>query len=249
MPTISVFFRAAQIIVDLFGIVTNDGTSIALPVNVGGYVFESLIGAGSTSVVLKGLRESTGRVVAFKVISREEIETRQAVANLNPEVSVIRGVDHPHLARYEDVVYVDDVVIIVMEYYPECLLSWVTDGRPLSRMTTYRIFRQIASAAQCLSTLHISHLEIKPDNIMMDGHGDDQKGGTVLYAAPELFRRGGFASEQSDIWSLSVLLFLLRTRRFPYVGGSPKEIRDQIVQDALMDDFISDSGQERSSAQ
>jgi hypothetical protein len=33
---------------------------------------------------------------------------------------------------------------------------------------------------------------------------------------------------------------LLRTQRFPYVGGGPKEIRDQIVQDTLMADFISD---------
>jgi serine/threonine protein kinase len=72
--------------------------------------------------------------------------------------------------------------------------------------------------------------------------GDDQKGGTLFYAAPELLRPGRDEPYRADIWGLGVLLFSIHTAQFPYSGKNPRNVAGQILCGHLLYEFLNDEG-------
>ncbi len=98
-------------------------------------------------------------------------------------------------------------------------------------------FKVLKALIHC-HELNISHMDIKPENIMYCRFGDvklidfglsrqnnksskSSNVGTLYFMAPEVIN--GDFSLQCDIWSLGVVLFLLLTDSYPFYGEDKEE--------------------------
>jgi len=69
--------------------------------------------------------------------------------------------------------------------------------------------------------------------------------GHLNYSAPEILERGqeNMLSNKVDIWSLGCCLYYLVTKRDPYDGSNPGEIKDSI-RNARLDRYDRDIGRD-----
>jgi serine/threonine protein kinase len=125
---------------------------------------------------------------------------------------------------------------------------------PATELPTGRPWREIArigiQAAEALHYAHqqnILHRDIKPGNLLLDGHGTvwvtdfglakavGQKDltdsgdivGTLQYMAPENFQ--GQADARSDVYSLGLTLYELLTREAPFHGTTVADLLKQVT--------------------
>lgn len=132
---------------------------------------------------------------------------------------------------------------IEMEYFPSRTLSQLLDNGERGFVSSYAkilgIYEQILAGVGYLHDLGMSHGDIKPQNVLVQGDRakitdfgssvlpEDmyartrENGGTILYSAPEVVgstRRGRGRTEifSADIYSLGVLLYHLVTSRLPH---------------------------------
>ena len=109
------------------------------------------------------------------------------------------------------------------------------------------IFFKIIKSIQMLHIMDIYHGNIKPENIYFEGENfnikindfshsllmHNKNGVKILlkkkeemseYTAPEIIKGKPFDGEKADIFSLGVLLFLLRTNKFPFIIPGSKNL-------------------------
>lgn len=157
---------------------------------------------------------------------------------------------HPHIAQFidggEDA---DGTPFVAMEYVEGQRIDRHAQEQSLDRPARLRLFQQLCSAVQFAHANLIVHRDIKPDNVLVDRHGqvklldfgiakllgEDESAVesaptmagamTPHYASPEQVR-GEPVSQASDIYSLGVLLYELLSGQRPYRIDStrPSEI-------------------------
>jgi len=138
---------------------------------------------------------------------------------------------HPNRVTVFDLVQTAAGWFLIMDYIEGGPLSDLCD--PQKPMDWTRAARYVANVADGLAEVHargIYHLDIKPDNILLDSDRDqavltdfgvacraaETRGarGTLGYIAPELF--DGKASAKADVYGLAVTLYRLATGRAPF---------------------------------
>jgi serine/threonine protein kinase len=176
---------------------------------------------------------------------------------VNREIDVVRRLSHPSILQYYEAKWMHGYLVIAMEYCPDSLLSWAERRCRVCPDAANRIFKQVALAVQYLHSRGIAHGDIKLDNVLIDEHGnakladfgycsaeavvqDNDRKGTLLYAAPELFRAGHYDPKCADVWSLGVLLFTLHTTLFPWTARTEEGIKRQICRGILKYDELND---------
>ena len=101
----------------------------------------------------------------------------------------------------------------------------------LSSKVSKQYFRQIVSAISYVHAQGFSHGDLKPENILLDSHHDikladfgfssstefsRRKIGTPGYMSPELRKGEVYSTRLSDVFSLGVTLFVMRTGTMPF---------------------------------
>lgn len=181
--------------------------------------------------------------VAVKVVKRGA-SSPQACARLLREARAAASLSHPSIVRVLDFgVTGDGEPFLVMELLRGKTLGALLDeeGR-LPATTAVELLLPIAAALADVHDLGILHRDIKPENIFLEegpggrripklvdfglakqcgGDRNDftQSGvlmGSPAYMSPEQAR--GSPDEQSDVWSLCVVLYELITGRRPFEG-------------------------------
>lgn len=164
--------------------------------------------------------------------------------------------DHPNIVKiYQTFEIVNKqkeaYIAILMEYCENGdLLKFIQDTGFKNEKQKFQIIRGFLSAMKYLHERGISHGDIKPENILLDSNfnakicgfwyckttlitGDNEKGGTLFYAEPEMFNDGEFTPLKSDIWSIGILLYCISENGFPYLKGTTKYLTDQITSGRL----------------
>lgn len=203
------------------------------------YDLLSLVGRGSFGIVCKARRLKDNAVVALKIPRDQEL----GAAVLRREPDLLSAFDHPHIVHVYGCYTVNGLFVIEMEYIAGRSLADMLDGvnrdNPLSYRHILGWTRQILSGLETLHGSNVSHSDIKPQNVLIDGDGnaklvdfgtsrrlDDvwvwtRGQGTEAYMAPEVvFEETRGLS--SDIYSVGVLLYEMVTGELPY--KSPFEL-------------------------
>ena len=173
-------------------------------------------------------------VVAKRI--REDLDDpdarRSAGDGILREGLLLRRIEHPSIVRVVEVVR--QPATLVLELVPG--RSMREELKLRRRMPAHEAARVGAQLADALDHLHrrwILHRDVKPANIIYDGHravlidfhlakepGAMRGGaGTRLFAAPEQVR-GGHVTTAADVWGLGTVLYRAVSGRLPFHADS-----------------------------
>lgn len=220
----------------------------------GRYEVLERLGAGGMAIVYKAKDLLLNRIVTIKVLREQFASDEDFIRRFRREAQSAASLSHPNIVSVYDVGKDGDTEYIVMEYVEgRNLKEIIREYAPLSTDQSINLGRQITEAIQNAHEHHIIHRDIKPHNILVtsDGHakvtdfgiaravssatvthtGDII--GSVHYLSPEQ-AKGLPSNEQSDIYSLGIILYELITGKVPYDGETPiaialKHLQEQPV--------------------
>jgi len=134
-----------------------------------------------------------------------------------------------------DTFVVEEVGFLVMKRLPTDLYTCLST-RHISEQEKLDLFQQLLRALRSLHQNGIAHMDVKPENILLDGRrlyicdfehayefGTDATCsglcGSPFYTAPEMHLDESYDATTADIWSAGVAFYVLLTGRFPFIRG------------------------------
>ena len=209
-----------------------------------------LIGEGGFAAVYQARRRSDGKIVAVKIPRIDEKNSSLFIK----EVAAWYNLRHPNIVTlYHADIY--PVPLIEMEY-----VGGYTEGdmyiedlanlqKPIPFALAFHFTRQIADGLIHAHSKGIYHLDLKPQNILLDDEGTPkitdfglagigarsslsmQVGFSPLYAAPEQIDPATFGKPdaRTDIYLLGMIFYELLTGEMPYEGSSPTALFGMIL--------------------
>ena len=222
-----------------------------IPASIDKYEIVGVLGKGATSTVYLAFDAFTERKVAvklfdFSLLSDPEYgyKYRKMIAN---EASLVGRLNHPHIVGIYDAALNQDKCYIVMEYVEgESLEKY---GQPESLLPIVKVVEIIFKCALALdfaSRNGVIHRDIKPANIMMCRNGDIKIAdfgaavltridktelvgvGSPAFMSPEQIRLDPL-SQQTDIYSLGVVMYRLLTGRMPFEAENSYSLSHKIL--------------------
>jgi tetratricopeptide (TPR) repeat protein len=218
----------------------------------GTYRLDALIGSGGMGSVYRARRADGAfdKPVAIKLLMFDagDLRTRFAL-----EQRILGNLSHTHIATLLDVGNdANGAPYFVMEYIDGVSITEYVRTHPLDLRAKIELFLPILDAVQSAHSQLIVHRDIKPGNVLVDGHGVVKLldfgiakllGESVAatrtglgpltpeYASPEQVR-GDPVGTPSDIYSLGILLYELTTGARPYQIGdvSPSGIERTVCE-------------------
>jgi serine/threonine-protein kinase len=197
------------------------------------------IANGGMASVWAAQDELLGRLVAVKVLAPGYAADAAATRRFKREArSAARVSDHPNVVTIFDVGEHEDHAFIVMEY---CSGGTLSDRlrlpEPIPRAVALDWLDGAASALDHAHDCDIVHRDVKPGNLLLDGHGrlavadfgiarlasdssmtqTGQVLGTAAYLSPEQ-ALGQPATAASDRYALAVVAYELLARRRPFLA-------------------------------
>uniref|UniRef100_A0A674E9K9 non-specific serine/threonine protein kinase n=1 Tax=Salmo trutta TaxID=8032 RepID=A0A674E9K9_SALTR len=219
---------------------TYDGTGIQWKGN-----FESSfteiceIGRGRFSVVRKCLNKASKKEVAVKYVTKK-MQKKEQVAH---EADILCHVQHPQLVTLTDTYESPTSLMLVFELEGGRLLDYLVAHDELMEEKVAFFVKDTLEALQHLHTCRVVHLDLKPENLLVDLHvpvpciklidfGDAVQVsghryvhlllGNPEFAAPELIQ-GTPVSLSTDVWSAGVLAYVMLSGVSPFLDESLEE--------------------------
>ncbi|NWY50731.1 ULK3 kinase, partial [Chionis minor] len=230
------------------------GTGWAPP-RLDGFILTERLGAGTYATVYKAYRKSdTREVVAIKCVSKRSLN-RASVENLLTEIKILKTIRHPHIVELKDFQWDSDHIYLIMEFCAGGDLSRFIRMRRILPEKVARIFlQQLACALKFLHDRNISHLDLKPQNILLSTPENpqlkladfgfaqhmspwDEKHvlrGSPLYMAPEMVCRQQYDA-RVDLWSVGVILYEALFGKPPFASRSFAELEEKIRSDRAVE--------------
>ncbi len=167
-------------------------------------------------------------------MGREDLDKDYKERFLN-EARLQASLHHPNIATLYDFQELGNELLIFMEFVNGDGLDSLIENKFFSIEESLKVFESIVGAIAYIHEHGIIHRDIKTDNVKLTANGIPklldfgiakdsssqnltQVGGVIgtpNYLAPEQIQ-GHPASEQTDIWSLGVLLYKMLTGRVPF---------------------------------
>jgi serine/threonine kinase PknH len=205
-------------------------------VTIDGYVLEGVLGRGGMGVVYRARQLSLGQPVAIKVLADGLHRQPCFVAQFECETRLQANLQHPHVMPVLDGGKADGVPYLVMRLIDGYSLRELIRAGGRAAVQVIDLLRGIASALDCGHASGILHLDVKPQNVLVEGErhawladfgltrmlgqaaGLAPAGGllgSLDYLAPEI-ARGEQPSPACDIYSLAVTTFQSLTGVLPF---------------------------------
>ncbi len=207
----------------------------------GNYQILEEIGRGGMGVIYRARQRHSRRIVALKRVLSYHADSRETLARFRREAEAAASLDHPNiLPIYEVSEGEDGLPFFSMKFAPGGSLLEVAPALRDEPRRSVALMATVARAVQHAHDQGILHRDLKPGNILLDGHGEPLVSdfglakwldttsdvtrtltvfGTPGYIAPEQ-ARGPAAklTPAADVYSLGAILFTLFTGRPPFLG-------------------------------
>jgi len=179
------------------------------------------------------------------------------------EIDIMSRLQHPHLLSSKDLIVNTECKDLVPQNGLGMLL-------PLARGDLYtfqahmdfgqkvKCLYQVASALQFLHEMYYLHLDVKPENVLIDENGNalladfglarfrevpdlaieiNGPYGTIPYLAPEVLTRRGFYTEKVDVWAFGMMTLAIFSGSLPTMNApSNPEITRRDIYTYFSDD-------------
>lgn len=198
------------------------------------YVFQDLIGKGSTTRVFRVKNVETEDTFAAKVYSKSLL-TKQillsgnsAIENIKTEIEIQSRLHSPYIISIIEIIEDEpnDSIIMVMQLAENGNLCQYVKNHNPDEKTICKCFYQIGSAVKYLHEQDVTHRDIKPTNILVINENHfcladfscakklnssdemllDTKG-TPAYLSPEECSGDMFSPKSSDVWAFGLSIY------------------------------------------
>ncbi|MBR4877488.1 MAG: protein kinase, partial [Rhodocyclaceae bacterium] len=228
----------------------------ALPEKIGECEVLEELGRGATSVVYRVRHPAHEVPVALKYVQfsagQERGKSRRRLLKLlKAEEYTAQRLQHPSIIRIYEVVVNQDDAWVVMEYFDGRSLEEFC--APDRLLPVARVVALVLKCCVALGYAHsqgVVHRDIKPANVLIDEEdnvkisdfglalhlnrvaGEESTAitgvGSPSFMSPEQIK-GHPLNEQTDIYSLGVMLFYLLTGRLPFRAVNAAELMFQVI--------------------
>ncbi len=222
---------------------------------IGKYEILGILGQGSTSTVYLAKDPFAQRQVALKrfdpaLLANDGFRCKVQKIFHN-EAALVGQLHHPHILEVYDAIADAQGCYLVMEYVAGGTLEPYCNVEQL--MPIEQVVEVIFKCSRALDHAHrhgVIHRDIKPANILLTEAEDIkisdfgsamwvqsdstqlQEGGSPAYMSPEQIRQESL-TQQTDIYSLGVVMYELLTGHYPYREVSYVNLAYQILQGQL----------------
>jgi serine/threonine protein kinase len=226
------------------------------------------IGRGGFAAVYLARSQEPGQAhsIALKVLDLEwlaskkaEIDRLKLIKRFEREADVIAALDHPNIIRIFATGSDEETLFIAMEYISGGTLSEKLGHGPLSRTEAMHIVKHIGSALAHAHEQGIVHLDVNPNNILLDTiqepirpvltdfglaklwSADDPRTriitesliGTLRYMAPEQLMPGNLITPAADLYALAITFFEMLAGKPPFESNSTFELMSKQLNEPL----------------
>ena len=227
-----------------------------------------ILGTGTFSIVYLAKYNDNGLLYSLKKIPKHKYGE-----NVKREVQIMQRLKHPFIVSVEGFFETENHFFIVTEYVDGMELFYflkdIKKEKPYlltknNYQLTKTIISQIILALEFMHNNDFVHLDIKPENILINRLGyikiidfgfarrlnknikneyytlyrTDQVEGTIEYLSPEMLRK--YYGKCSDIWSLGILLLELSTNKIIFENYSKESILN-IIKKCKIEYIISEN--------
>ncbi len=218
---------------------------------IGRYEILGTLGRGNMGEVFRARDPMIGRMVALKTrrfdLVYEKQDLKFVVNKFFEEARIAGNLIHPNIVTVYDVGQDGDYCYIAMELLEgENLAAYNKEGSLLPPRIVTDVVMKVCVALDFAHGKNVIHRDVKPANLMFtrdntvkitdfgiamsargDKTGDLQVMGTPSYMSPEQ-TKGLKLTNQTDFFSLGVVLFELLCGRRPFHGRTLYELMDNI---------------------
>lgn len=224
---------------------TAGGPTLTVP----GFVDLKLIARGVFSTVYRAHQAAMRRTVALKVLDTNLVDQRDLRRFTRECQAVGRLTGHPHVVTVFDAdLTPDGMPYIVMEYCDRgSLAARLKIAGPLSLAEALATGAKLAGALQAAHAAEIVHRDVKPQNILVNRHGQPAladfgiaafaRAGTfaattgaltIDHAPPEVLERNT-VTVAGDVYSLASTVCMLLAGQAPYHADPGTPFAEQLL--------------------
>lgn len=213
------------------------------------YQLNARLKSGSFATVCRGTHRATGRKVAIKCVLRKDLPPADDAA-IYDEVAILSSLNHPYIVPIIDFFDEKDCYFIVMELMSGGdLFDRIGKKKAYSEADARDLVIKMLKAVSYCHNRRIAHCDMKPKNLLLMSEDNDsfikladfgfaarvhepksltKQCGTPFFVSPEILTRKPY-DQQSDMWSVGCIIFLLLSGNLPFMGRSQKELFRKIV--------------------
>ncbi len=205
------------------------------------------IGEGSRGLVLKVKDfKDDGSIKALKILNIDQLQDESLSFELELEAEKMANIDHPFVAKFWDIHFLDDITFLEQEYVPGESLAKISENTANKRISERRVWQlasQISAGMQAIHRADLLHLNLKAENILQTKLGDikiadyaitellkkiiPNSQELLIYASPEQLA-GKDIGKPADVWSFGALLYHLLSGKTLYSATSNDDLLQQI---------------------
>jgi serine/threonine protein kinase len=216
------------------------------------------LGEGGMGTVYLAEQVAISRKVALKILRPDYTSDQEFVRRFRQEAKLAASFSHRNVVTVFDFDQADDgSLYIVMEYVDGESLADVIRNGPMDISRGLQLAAQIADGLNAAHRAGVIHRDVKPENIMVVGEGEEIKlmdfgiarlrdtgatsrltrAGTIMgtpaYMAPEQIE-GQEVSERTDIYAFGIVLYEILSGTVPFRAPTPGAVLIKHLQETAV---------------
>jgi len=211
------------------------------------YILTEKIHETRNSVIYRGHKKNEGEPLIIKLLKTVN-PTASEIARFIQEYRLLKTLNIPNIIKIYDLVRDNDRYAIIEEDFGGISLKERLKDKNLNLNTLLQIFSKVSQTLGIIHQNNIVHLDIKPDNILVNPENNEVKitdfgisavlthandeiynpdviEGTLSYMSPEQTGRMNRGVDyRTDIYSLGVTIYEMLTGEVPFKSKDPMEL-------------------------
>ena len=217
-----------------------------------GYALIDEVGYGLTSTCYRVKNAKYNQTFVVKIlVKNSKVGYLKQEQMFKKEVAILAEIHSPNVVNLYD--YFEDALnfYLILEYCPTNVLLILQNHCTFDRRALDQLISDVIDGLLVLHKAGVAHLDIKPQNILIDGYNrakiidfglseivECDKTychfcGTYAFMAPEIMNKKHYNPFKADVWSLGMTIYYIIRKDFPRKVTSFSDFWNAVYNDAL----------------